>query len=156
MPTGRHLRGAGTAAHRTTARAPYARIVARDDVANEVERLVTVMACSSRVQAQLARGALATEGVRAVVLSDDAGGVHPQLALTSNLGVRVAVPDHEVDRARAVLGELEAGVHALPTTGDHERDVPPRGGNGPAFVVLGLLAALLVYRVAVMVWPGLG
>lgn len=127
----------------------------------DVERLVAVADCTSRVEAELKRGALTSDGVRAVVLTDDAGGAHPQLALLTRGAVRVAVPDHQADRARDVLADLDAGVHALPASGDHERLPAPRGATDRGRAVLawvagGLLAVLLAYRAVTMVWPGLG
>ena len=126
------------------------------DARRAVERMVTVRCCHDRVQAQLARGALQAHGVRAVVLTDDAGGVHPQLGMLLDGAIRVAVADHQADRARGLLDELDAGVHALPSTGDHERIVARRHGVGAAAVAVLLLAVLLVWRAASMVWPGLG
>lgn len=121
-----------------------------------VERMVTVVSCRSRVQAQLTRGALEAHGLRAVVLTDDAGGTHPQLGLLLEGAIGVAVPDHEVDTARTVLGELDAGLHALPATGEHERIDGPRHGAGVGLVALALLGLLLAYRAATLAWPGLG
>lgn len=121
-----------------------------------VERMVTVRCCHSRVQAQLTRGALEAHGVRAVVLTDDAGGVHPQLAMLLEGAVRVAVPDHQAGPARDLLDELDAGLHALPATGDHERIDRTGPGGGAMRVALGLLGVLLAYRAASLVWPGLG
>lgn len=121
-----------------------------------VEHLVTVATCTSRIDAQLKRGALEAAGLRAVVLTDDAGGAHPQLALLSHGAIRIAVPAHEADAAHDLLVELEAGLHALPSTGEHERLDPPVRVAGPVVLAGGLLLALLAYRAATMVWPGLG
>ena len=121
-----------------------------------VEPMVTVTTCASRVEAHLALGALVAEGLRPVVLTVDAGGVHPQLGLAVHGAVRIAVPAHEVDRARDLLGELAAGAHALPSTGEHERIAAPPHGPLVGIVTLALLGILLAYRVVTMVWPGLG
>ncbi len=121
-----------------------------------MEPMATVVACRTRVQAQLVRGALEAHGVRARVVTDDAGGIHPQLGLAVDGAVRVVVPAHELDTARGLLAELDAGVHALPSTGEHERIVSPRHGAGAAVVALVLLGVLLAYRAAELVWPGLG
>lgn len=121
-----------------------------------VERMVVVASCSSRVEAQLKRGALEADGIRAVMVTDDAGGVHPQLALLAFGAIRVVVPDHQVDTARSLLVDLDAGIHALPSTGDHERIAAPRRGARTALFSLALLAAMLAYRTATLVVPGMG
>lgn len=121
-----------------------------------VERMVVVASCLSRVEAHLERGALEAHGLRATVVTDDAGGVHPQLAMLADGAIRVVVPDHEADTARALLLDLAAGVHALPSTGDHERIDAPRRGAGTALFALALLAAMLAYRAATLVLPGMG
>lgn len=125
----------------------------RDDA---IERMVPVASCATRVEAALAHGALVAEGLRAVVLTDDAGGVHPQMGLAVEGAVRVAVPVHEVDRARDLLAELAAGLHALPSTGEHERIPARTHGRAAGLVTLALLGLLLAYRAVTMVWPGLG
>lgn len=121
-----------------------------------VERMVVVASCLSRIEAQLKRGALEAHGVRAIVVTDDAGGIHPQLALLADGAIRVVVPDHEADVARALLFDLDAGVHALPSTGDHERIDVPRRGAGTALAAVALLAAMLAYRAVTLVVPGMG
>lgn len=121
-----------------------------------VERMVVVASCGSRVDAQLKGGALEADGIRAVIVTDDAGGLHPQMALATGGGIRVVVPDHQADSARSLLVDLDAGVHALPSTGEHERIAGPRRGTGTALCSLGLLAAMLAYRAATLVIPGMG
>lgn len=121
-----------------------------------VERMVVVTSCASRVEAQLKRGALEAHGVQATVVTDDAGGIHPQLAMLADGAIRVVVPDHEADRARALLVDLDAGLHALPSTGDHERIDTPRRGAATALFSAALLAAMLAYRAATVVLPGMG
>lgn len=121
-----------------------------------VEPMVTITTCASRVEAHLAHGALVADGLRPVVLTDDAGGVHPQLGLAVHGAVRIAVPAHEVDRARDLLGELASGAYALPSSGEHERIAAPPHGPLAGVVTLALLGLLLAYRAVTMVWPGLG
>ena len=62
---------------------------------------VPVAVVSSRFEADLAVGLLESAGVRAFVLSDDAGGQEPQWQLSD--GVRVMVPASEEGLARRVL-----------------------------------------------------
>lgn len=61
---------------------------------------VVVATYSTRPQAELARARLEAEGIRAAVLSDDAGGLYPNL---SPGGVRVAVAEEDEEAARAIL-----------------------------------------------------
>lgn len=61
---------------------------------------VPVAVAASRVEAELLVGMLRTNGVRAVVSADDAGGLEPQLQLQ---GVRVLVPRSEEATARQLL-----------------------------------------------------
>ena len=63
---------------------------------------VPVLVAASRVEADLIVGMLRSNGVRAVVSADDAGGLEPQLQLQ---GVRVLVPVSEEGLARQLLAE---------------------------------------------------
>ena len=70
-----------------------------DDVDGATE---TVAIVGSRTEADLIVGLLESEGLRAVVSADDAGGQEPQLQLQ---GVRVRVAASEADAARRVLAD---------------------------------------------------
>ena len=63
-------------------------------------RRVSVAVVSSRAEAELIVGLLSSEGVRAVVGADDAGGQEPQLQLQ---GVDVLVSSSDAAFARRVL-----------------------------------------------------
>ena len=67
---------------------------------------VTVAVVASRTEADLIAGMLASNGVRAAVSADDAGGQEPQLQLD---GVRVLVASADEAVARQLLAEAEAG-----------------------------------------------
>jgi len=60
----------------------------------------------SRHEAEFAHGILADAEIRAVVLIDDAGGMHPHLALTTE--ARLAVNPEDAESAKQIL--LDAGV----------------------------------------------
>ncbi|MEP7023600.1 MAG: DUF2007 domain-containing protein [Actinomycetota bacterium] len=77
---------------------------AGDEVAN-----VTVADVPSRIEADLIIGMLRSNGVRAVVSADDAGGQEPQLQIA---GVRVLVSPSDEAAARQLLADAEAGVGA--------------------------------------------
>ena len=61
---------------------------------------VPVAIANSRIEAELIVGMLRSNGLRAVVSADDAGGLEPQLQIE---GVRVLVPPSEEDSARQLL-----------------------------------------------------
>lgn len=58
----------------------------------------------TRVDADLARGALEAEGIEATVAADDAAGTRPHLWMS---GVRLWVRAEDVDRAMTILREAE-------------------------------------------------
>lgn len=63
---------------------------------------------ASRVEADLAASYLRAQGFDVRAVNDDAGGLHPQLAYGSG-GNRLAVPDEQMDEARALLDAVDAG-----------------------------------------------
>jgi len=65
---------------------------------------VPVAVVSSRTEAELIVGLLRSNGLRAAVSADDAGGQDPQLQL---LGVRVLVAPADETAARRLLAETE-------------------------------------------------
>jgi hypothetical protein len=72
---------------------------------------VPVTIVASRTEAELIVGMLRTNGVRAAVSADDAGGQDPQLQLQ---GVRVLVAPDDEALARQLLAEAEAGADDTP------------------------------------------
>jgi len=67
---------------------------------------VSVAVVGSRTEADLIVGLLESEGVPAVVSSDDAGGQEPQLQLQ---GVHVFVSSSDATSARRILADAVAG-----------------------------------------------
>jgi Putative prokaryotic signal transducing protein len=65
---------------------------------------VTVAVVSSRTEAELVAGLLRSNGLKAAILADDAGGQDPQLQIS---GVRVLVDADDEAAARQVLAEVE-------------------------------------------------
>jgi Putative prokaryotic signal transducing protein len=63
---------------------------------------VPVAVASSRIEADLIVGMLRSNGVRAVVSADDAGGLEPQLQIQ---GVRVLVTRSDEAAARRLLAD---------------------------------------------------
>ncbi len=121
----------------------------------DIERMVTVASCASRVDAEMRRGALESAGYRAIVLTDDAGGVHPELTALTCGAVRIQVPDHQADGARDLLEELAAGVHALDEPGAHEHIHAPPPSRGGLWAVALLLVTFAAGRLAWGVWQAL-
>jgi hypothetical protein len=68
--------------------------------------LVAAGLFGNRVEAELAKGLLAEEGIPAFVRADDAGGMRPSLQFTA--GVAVIVRAEDLPRARAVLEAAHA------------------------------------------------
>jgi formate dehydrogenase assembly factor FdhD len=69
----------------------------RDEIAS-----VEVTVASSRVEAELLAGLLRSNGIRAVVSADDAGGLEPQWQLE---GVSVLVNPSDEAEARSLLAD---------------------------------------------------
>jgi hypothetical protein len=65
---------------------------------------VSVAVVASRTEAELIVGMLRSNGLRAVVSADDAGGVEPQLQLQ---GVRVLVAAPDEAAARQLIAEAD-------------------------------------------------
>ena len=65
---------------------------------------VPVAVVASRTEAELIVGMLRSNGLRAVVSADDAGGVEPQLQLQ---GVRVLVAAADEAAARQLIAEAD-------------------------------------------------
>jgi Putative prokaryotic signal transducing protein len=67
---------------------------------------VPVAVVTSRPEAELIAGLLRSNGLRAAVLADDAGGADPQLQLQ---GVRVLVAPEDEAAARQLLADADGG-----------------------------------------------
>lgn len=67
-------------------------------------RLEAIGMFLTRVDADIARGALQAAGIPATVAADDAAGTRPHLWLS---GVRLLVRAEDADRARAILRAAE-------------------------------------------------
>ncbi len=65
---------------------------------------VLVAVVTSRTEAELIAGMLQSHGLRAAVLTDDAGGQYPQLQQD---GVRVVVAPEDEAMARRLLSEAD-------------------------------------------------
>jgi hypothetical protein len=74
---------------------------------------VPVAVVGSRIEAELIVGLLRSNGLRATVSADDAGGQEPQLQLQ---GVRVLVASSDADPARRLLADVKRT--AGPSGGD--------------------------------------
>ena len=65
-------------------------------------KLVVVRSCGSRVEAELAKGALEEAGIEAIIQADTAGGMREHLAW-SGAGFKILVREDDVIGARSVL-----------------------------------------------------
>jgi hypothetical protein len=73
-----------------------------------MDKLVCIKVFGSRMEAEMAQGVLAAQGIEARVLSDDAGGVYPAILLGTG-GARLMVNQAAVDEAMELLEALDAG-----------------------------------------------
>lgn len=71
-----------------------------------MDRLVCIKVFASRMEAEMAQGVLAAEGIEARVLSDDAGGLYPAILLGTG-GARLMVNQVAVDEATELLEALD-------------------------------------------------
>ena len=69
--------------------------------------IVQLVLFHSEYEANLAKSALECEGIQAMILSDDAGGMQPQFQYIR--GVRLMVHEEDLERAREIIGGLESG-----------------------------------------------
>lgn len=69
------------------------------------EKLVTLRTFPDEILAGMARSALESEAIQAIVSRDDCGGMEPQLNITG--GVRLIVKEGDVQRADQVLDSFE-------------------------------------------------
>jgi hypothetical protein len=72
---------------------------------------VAVSVVGSRIEAELIVGLLRSHGLRAAVVTDDAGGQEPQWQLD---GVRVLVPPSDEAAARDLLATTDDAVNSHP------------------------------------------
>ena len=86
----------------------------------QVIKLIVVRSCGSRVEAELAKGALEEAGIEAIIQADTAGGMREHLAW-SGAGFKILVREDEVIAARDVL--------ASPATDRESSDVNSETGD---------------------------
>lgn len=96
----------------------------------------------SRTEAEVARGLLETNGVPAVVLGDDAGGVHP--VGFADGGVALGVHPDDAEEAALLLADVDAPLvrGVLRSEGRRSRAV--------ALVAAGLVVLLVVLYLQVL------
>lgn len=118
---------------------------------------VVVATSGSRLEAMLTVTALEDAGHTAALLSDDAGGLHPEMSYLYRGAYRILVPSPEAEAARAYLAELDAGEHAFAPEpappGDASPDGPERGlgldGHRSAWIAVTVVvvAIFVVFRI---------
>lgn len=78
-------------------------------------KLVVVESCGSRLEAEMARGALEQAGIAAIIQGDTAGGMREHLAW-SGAGFKILVREDDATAARKLL------TSTLSTEGDQSPD----------------------------------
>ncbi|HVY92858.1 MAG TPA: DUF2007 domain-containing protein [Bryobacteraceae bacterium] len=72
------------------------------------ERMTVVRSYLNKIEAELAKGLLASEDIDSIVQADDAGGTRPNLWMS---GIRLLVRSEDAARAERILAELvESGT----------------------------------------------
>lgn len=71
----------------------------------------------NHMEAGLAQALLEDRGIKTMITSDDAGGMHPELSFTSG-GARLFVLQENAERAIAILNEARSGREDLPLEED--------------------------------------
>lgn len=87
------------------------------------ERTAVVGSCTSRTEAEMQRHVLEAEGITTSITSDDAGGLHPELAFTRCATYRLVVAESQVDEARSLLASFDDTQPTTPLSTD-PGDVP--------------------------------
>jgi hypothetical protein len=72
----------------------------------EYENFVTLKTYSTRYEAELGKSVLVANGVDALIASDDAGGVRPELAFLR--GVKLLVREEDAPKAQEIFQALES------------------------------------------------
>ena len=86
-------------------------------------KLVVVQTYGSRAEADLAKGALESAGIRAMIQADTAGGMREHLAW-SGAGFHILVREEDATAARDVLTPPEEGI--VSPDADFQIDDDPR------------------------------
>ena len=63
--------------------------------------LITIKTYSNRAEAEIDKGLLEDNNIKAVVSSDDCGGLYPQL---SSGGVKLIIQEKDKERVNKILG----------------------------------------------------
>jgi len=71
-------------------------------------KLVVVQSCGSRIEAELAKGALEDAGIQAIIQADTAGEMREHLAW-SGAGFKILVREEDATVARDVLASAAEG-----------------------------------------------
>ena len=92
--------------------------------------LVTVSVYPTRSDAEIVRARLVSDGIEAIVIADDEGGLNP--GFYSRYGVRVVVASGDLGDARESLGVEVIGVpdEAMQLMVDHSRNWAPNEACG--------------------------
>ncbi len=80
------------------------------------DRFVTFQSFTTEIEAEIVRGRLLSEGIEALIVKDDCGGMYPQLRLTQ--GVILKVLASELERAARIIGPPSSSQQpAAPASG---------------------------------------
>jgi hypothetical protein len=87
-------------------------------------KLVVVQSCGSRLEAELARGALEEAGIPAIIQGDTAGGMREHLAW-SGAGFKILVREGDANAARDLLASPAEGDESPDADSETDDSFPP-------------------------------
>ncbi len=89
----------------------------------------TVAKFQREIEAEMAQGALESEGIEAIVWKDDAGGMYPSFQPVEGVELRVAPED--LEEARGILAALAQSGGESEDDDTAEDEDEPEGDDGP-------------------------
>lgn len=87
------------------------------------ERLITVATCNELTEAYILKGRLEAEGILCFLGDEHIVGAQPFYAVAVG-GIKLKVPENDVDEAKAILASIQAGSAAY-ILGDEIELAPP-------------------------------
>lgn len=66
---------------------------------------IVIRAFNTRIEAEVAKGLLEANNIKAIISADDAGGAYPFPMMSSSRGVQLSVEEKDVKKAKELLSQ---------------------------------------------------